>query len=187
MSLTTENTTNNAPETATAMANTPKPSTPARPLWRETLALRWFGLAKVPLLYACKPRVVQLDDTTAAVCIPLTRRTRNHYHSMYFGALSVGADCVGGILALNHIRLSGKPVALLFKDFHADFLKRPTDDVVFTCRDGLKVKALVAEAVASGQRVNTPLAIEATVPKVSDEVVARFTLTLSLRAERPRT
>ena len=49
--------------------------------------------------------------------IPLKRRTKNHLYSMYFGALSVGADITGGFLAMMCIQKTNKRVALIFKDF----------------------------------------------------------------------
>jgi hypothetical protein len=52
----------------------------------------------------------------------------------------------------------------LFKDFDAKFLKRAEGDTHFTCNDGDKVRAAVDEAIATGERVNIPLKIVATVP-----------------------
>jgi len=44
------------------------------------------------------------------------------------------------------------------------------------------VKHLIEEAVKTGERVNMPLKITATVPELSgDEPVAEFVLTLSLK------
>jgi hypothetical protein len=73
-------------------------------------------------------------------------------------------------------------VALVFKTFQAEFLKRPESEVYFTCSDGAAIAALVTQAVASGERVEAPVRITATAPKASgDEPVAQFTLLLSLK------
>lgn len=149
--------------------------------WRETMALRAFGLAKIPLLLFCSPSVVEATDQACAVKIPLNWRTRNHLGSMYFGALSVGADCAGGLLALLEIRRRKAPVNLIFKDFKAEFLKRPTGDVVFRCTQGEQIRQWVDEALATGERVNGTVNLLATVPKLGDEPVAKFDLTLSLK------
>lgn len=149
---------------------------------KETLGLWSFGFTKIPLLFYCRPRVVRLDDDVTVVRIPLRRRTRNHLGSMYFGALAVGADCAGGLGAMMQIRRTGRPISLVFGGFQAEFLKRPTADVDFTCRDGAAVAGLVQRALASGERVALPVTIVATTPGVSgDEPVARFTLELSLK------
>ena len=43
---------------------------------------------------------------------------------MYFGVLSVGADVTGGFLAMKLIQASKSKIALIFKDFHADFFEK---------------------------------------------------------------
>lgn len=149
---------------------------------KATWYLRYFGWKKVPLIYYCRPSVIELNKEKAVIKIPIKRRNRNHLNSMYFGALAVGADVAGGLLAMDQIRRSKKKVSLVFKDFKADFLKRPEGDTLFTCDDGLAIEKLVHESIESGERVNMPLKITATVPTIfDDEPVAEFVLTLSLK------
>ena len=140
-----------------------------------------FGILKVPLIWLCRPKVVEHTDERLEVRIALRRRTKNHLGSMYFGALAVGADVTGGFLAMDPIVESGRNINLIFKDFKADFLRRPEGDVHFFCNDGLAIRELVTKAIESGERHNYKMNIEATVPSLSDEVVARFELTLSLK------
>lgn len=152
------------------------------PLTRETLLLRSFGWLKVPLIYFCSPSVIEVSDERVAVLIPHRRRTINHLRSLYFGTLCVGADVAGGLIAMRMIQNAGDQVNLVFKDFHADFLKRAEGDTVFTCTDGAAVRACVERAIASGERENIPVHVIATVPsKLGDEPVAKFILTLSLK------
>lgn len=147
-----------------------------------TLFLRYFGAAKIPLLFYVRPAVVELSAEAVTVKIPLRRRTKNHLKSMYFGALAIGADLAGGFLAMQRIRESGEPVSLIFKSLHADFLKRAEGDVHFTCVQGREIAELVKAAVASGERVEMPVEITATVPALlGEEPVAKFTLVLSLK------
>ena len=143
--------------------------------------IRLFGLTKVPMIWYCRPRVIEHNDEKIEIRIPLKRRTKNHLGSMYFGVLAVGADITGGFLAMDPIQESGRNIALIFKDFKADFLKRPEGDVHFICKDGLAIKELVNQVAHSTERHNYTLSIEAIVPSISSDVVARFELTLSLK------
>ena len=140
-----------------------------------------FGLMRIPLIFFCRPKVVSISDTKLEVKIKLNRRTKNHLNSMYFGVLSVGADVTGGFLAMKLIRNNQSRISLIFKDFHADFLKRAEGDVHFICEDGLAIKNLVEVVEQTGERQNLPLHITATVPSISNETVAEFILTLSLK------
>lgn len=151
-------------------------------LLKETWKLRAFGFLKIPLVFFCSPRLVELSEDVVEVVIPLNYRTKNHLGSMYFGAQAVGADTAGGLLAMNRILATGNQVALVFKDFRADFLKRPEGDVHFRSVDGAKVRALVDRALSSGERVNETVEVIATCPaKLGSEPVARFYLTISLK------
>ena len=123
-------------------------------LTKLTWMIRIFGFSKVPMIYYCRPSVIYNDKEILEIKIPLNRRTKNHVNSMYFGALSVGADITGGFLALPAIQKSGKKINLVFKDFNARFLKRAESDVHFICKDGLAVNNLVTTAIQTQERQN---------------------------------
>jgi hypothetical protein len=110
---------------------------------------------------------------------------KNHLGSMYFGALCIGADAAGGLIAMRALqKLKGKKGSLIFKDFQATFLKRAEGETVFTCKEGIAIRELVQKAAESMERVEMPVHITATVPKKSgEEPVAEFTLTLSLKVK----
>lgn len=157
-------------------------------LLKETLGLRLFGIKNIPLLFISSPSVLSMNENSCEVKIPLFYWTKNHLGCMYFGALAMGADLAGGLMAMNQIKKSGQKVNLLFKDFHADYLMRAEADVHFTCHDGVAIAKGVAKAIKTGERVNIPLNILATTPKkTGDEPVAKFVLTLSLKAQGKKT
>jgi len=152
----------------------------------DNLFLRVFGLLKVPLISWVGARVLEIDDRRCVIRIPLKRRTKNHLGSLYIGVLSVGADIAGGLLAVRRIRASGEQVSVLFKDLHAEFLRRPEADTLFTCEDGDAIDAMIEETLRTSERVSRPVTVVATTPELSgDEPVARFTMTLSVK-HRPR-
>jgi acyl-coenzyme A thioesterase PaaI-like protein len=151
--------------------------------FKQTLGMRLFGWLKIPLLASVRPSVVELSETRCVIRIPLRRRTRNHLGSMYFGALAIGADCAGGLLAMDQIKRSGGKVSLVFKSFQATFLKRPESDVYFICEAGQSIRDQVRRALESETRITEPMAIQAAV-RLADgtfEPVADFTLELSLK------
>ena len=104
--------------------------------------------------------------------------------SMYFGVLAVGADLAGGLLAMQMLARSDYKINLVFKDMQADFLKRVDADAIFTCTDGEKIGLLIQKVIATGERHHQPLNIQVTAPdKYGDEILATFTLTLSLKVK----
>jgi len=150
-------------------------------LLKETALVRLLGL-KIPVLLFLGPRVLELDEDGCAIEIPLGYRSKNHLGSMYFGALHAGADLAAGLNATRLILSRHRQVKLIFKDAHAEFLKRADGDVVFRTRDGGRIREAVEEAARTGERVTIPVQVVATVPKkYGEEPVARFTLGLSLK------
>jgi len=151
-----------------------------RHVW-ATLFVRVFALTHVPLLFLARPTVKELTDERVVVRIPLGFLSRNHLRSMYLGALAIGADVTGGILALESARRAKASVVPIFKDLKAEFLKRPETDVLFTCADGPSIDRAVRQCVATGERQQIGVTVTAT---AKGELVARFAMTLSIK-QRP--
>ena len=147
-----------------------------------TMFIRYFGWSKVPMIFYCRPSVIDISSNSVTVKIPLLRRNRNHVGSMYLGALSVGADITSAMLSLAIIKKSKKKIIPIFKDFHADYLKRAEGDVHFVCDQGLKIKTMIEKTISEKNRVNEKIDVLAYVPsKLGEEVVAKFSLTLSIK------
>ena len=152
------------------------------PITRFKFFLWCFGRFQIPLIGYLRPRLISLDEQKIVVRIPLRRRSRNHLHSMYFGALAVGADLAGGMHGFYHSQLAQCKVSLAFKSFQAQFLRRPESDVYFVFDEGAAVKAMIAESKLTGERINKSLPIKAYVNYLEKpEEVAHFVLELSMK------
>jgi acyl-coenzyme A thioesterase PaaI-like protein len=148
----------------------------------ETGKLRLWTFLRVPMAFFLSPSVVEVTARRSVIRIPLTWRSKNHLGSMYFGALCVGADLAGGLLALRRIEESGRKVSLIFGEVRGRFLKRAEGDALFTCEDGQAISELVHRVIASGEREERPVRVVVTVPeKLGNEPVAEFLLALSLK------
>lgn len=150
-----------------------------------TAQLRAFGLMQIPLLFLVNPRVVHIDDDECQVLIPLNRMTKNHLGSMYFGTLAIGADASLALFAM-HVAKKDKDatISVVFKDFKADFLKRPEKDVIFRCEKGQQIRAMIKKAHETGERVTEGVDVEGYSADDLTDMVAKFTLGLSIRVKR---
>ncbi len=150
---------------------------------KGTAMLKLFGLTKVPLIFIVNPKVCELSAKKCAIKIPLGRITKNHWGSMYFGTLAIGADCAAGLFAMFKAdQIAGAKFSIVFKDFKADFHKRPEEDVIFSCTDFQKIDDMLRETHLSGERVTRPIRVEAHVLSRPNEPVATFELGLSLKS-----
>ena len=126
----------------------------------------------------CGPKILKSGADAVEIKIPLIRRTKNHLNSMYFGALSVGADFTAGLLVLNNLRKHNSNAKLIFKDFQANFIKRALSDVIFVCDDFKEVENSVRGNIKSKQRVNFKVKVQAFCAK---DLIADFVLTTSIK------
>ena len=151
-------------------------------LFRFKLFFWYFCHFKVAMIGYLKPRLIKVDEKEIVICLPLKRRSRNHLNSMYFGALSVGADLAGGLHGFYHADLAQAKVALVFKSFQAQFLRRPESDVYFVCTEGDIVKSMIEETKMTKERVSKPIHIHAYTdyPGLTNKV-CEFILELSVK------
>ena len=148
---------------------------------KMTAFLRLYAFAKIPLLSAIHPTLLEVSAKRVVLKVPLTRFTKNHLGVMYFGALSMGAEAAVAIKAVHAIQ-KYKKIDFIFKDFKADFLKRADGDVHFICDQGDEVLTLVEKAEQSGVRENQTFHSYAVVPSKDPNLkIAEFAVTLSLK------
>lgn len=149
---------------------------------KQTFGVRMWALKNVFLLWLASPTVLEVNERRCVVRIPLNWKTKNHLGSMYFGALCIGADVSGGLIAFQFMQQQKVKLSFVFKDVKASFLKRPEDDVIFTCEDGASIQETFTRAIETGERQESTVHIVATCPqKLGEEPVATFELTLSLK------
>ncbi len=141
-----------------------------------------FGFFKIPLIGYVRPKLIELSDTRMVVKIPLRRRTKNHLGSMYFGALGIGADLAGAFQAFYISNKRKSKISLAFKDFQANFIKRPESDVFFISEAGTQIERMVDETIRTKERVTEGIQINAVINYPGNpEIVAEFTLGLSIK------
>lgn len=150
--------------------------------FKNTLFLRAYATAKIPLLAFIWPKIIELSQNKTILQVPLTYRSKNHLGTMYFGALSMGAEASVALTAVKKIHESGQKIDYVFKDFKAQFLKRAEGDVHFICEAGVAVAELVEKGIQTGERQTQTFKSYAIVPsKDPQQIIAEFEVTLSLK------
>lgn len=154
---------------------------------KNTLFIRLYTFWNIPLIWWIRPTVVEMGKSRTVLKIALSRRTKNHLNSMYFGALVIGSELVVAAKAVQAIYESKEKVDFVFKDFKAEFLKRAEGDVHFICEHGIAVEDLVKKAIVSGERETQTFPGYAVVPsKDAQEKVVAFEVTLSVKKKRKK-
>lgn len=146
---------------------------------RSPIMFNLFLLAKLPLAWVAGCRIERVDTDGCQVTLPYGWRSQNPFNSIYFAAQSMAAEMSTGVLALLAIENSGQSVAMLVGELEGGFTKKADRNVTFTCSDGDKMFAAVAETCRTGEPVTVRME---TVGRMADGTeVSRFYFTWSLK------
>jgi hypothetical protein len=173
-------------ETLTAPAPTTSAASRLASRMRNPWLLRGFMLAKLPLALVAGLRVPELSPERCVVTVPYGWRTQNPFRSTYFAALSMAAELSTGAMSMMAVELAASPVALLIVNLEGTFGKKATGLTAFTCEDGAKAFAAVAETLRTGEPATARME---SVGRMQDGTeVARFFFTWSFkkRSQAPR-
>lgn len=166
-------------EPLTAPASTSPAVEKIRSRMLSPFLMRGYMLAKLPLALVAGLRVRELDRDRCVVTVPYGWRTTNPFRSTYFAALSMAAEMSTGAPAMMAAETAPQPVAMLIVGLEASFGKKATATAAFTCEDGGKAFAAVAETLRTGEAATARME---TVGRMADGTeVARFTFTWSFK------
>ena len=101
---------------------------------------------------------------------------------MYFAAQSMAAEFATAVLAVQAIEQSGRNVALIITGLKAEFLKKATSRVTFTCEDGLKYSDGLKQALENDEAVEIEGKTEGR--DVDGEIVSVFYITWSFKERK---
>lgn len=146
--------------------------------------LNWLikgtSLTRIPLLSFCNPQLLDIEPKSR-VTIPLNFITKNHLRTMYFGALTMGAELSVSVPILEAISIQKKPISFVFKDFKCQFLKRADSAVIFEFADVTRSRAAIEKALATGERLNETFTGTAFSKTNPENLFMNYEITISLK------
>jgi hypothetical protein len=114
--------------------------------WRMGLYLLW----KLPAAWFMGVNVHSCNEREAVVSLPYGWRSQNPFRSIYFAAQCAAGEFSTGILCL--LALHGKPpVSMLVTRIEAEFFKKASDKLLFTCTQGTEIQELINKTLSTGQ------------------------------------
>lgn len=159
--------------------------TPAQEAFRRTLLnpwkLRLFMLQKLPMAYLAGLRLRSLTGEAAVVTVPFKYLTQNPFRSIYFACLSMAAELASGAQAMLHSQDGSSRVSMLVVGLEAEFTKKATGLITFTCSDGARIAQAIADSRATGDGRTARCTSIGT--DTAGDVVATFWVTWSFRAK----
>lgn len=108
-------------------------------------------LQQLPAAFMAGLKVQEANAQQCSVSVPYKWATQNPFRSTYFACLAMAAEMSTGILAMAHIQGRQPSVSMLIGGMESKFHKKATGLTLFTCTEGANIKAVIEEAVSSGE------------------------------------
>ncbi|WP_233883976.1 DUF4442 domain-containing protein [Tenacibaculum piscium] len=110
-----------------------------------------FTLLKLPSAYICGIRVLSISEEKSLVKVRHRWINQNPFKSMFWAVQGMAAELSTGILVIQAIAASNKKVSMLVTNMNANFTKKATGKIHFSCNDGLAIKQAIQKSVETGE------------------------------------
>ncbi len=141
-----------------------------------------YLLRKLPMGFLAGIRIHELTEASCTTTVPFKWLNQNPFQSIYFAVQSMAAELSTASHCMVATAYKNPSVAFIIVDLKADFSKKATGKVYFTCLDGPKAYTAVEECMQTGEARKVTFN---TVGKMADGTeVARFQFTWSFKQRR---
>ncbi len=136
-------------------------------MWRRLPSVGFWGI-----------KVVDIDDNKCIIRLPFSWFTQNPFNSIYFAALNGAAELSTGLLCQYLLSDLGS-FSMLVTGFKAEFYKKSTTPIFFTCDQGAELKYVLQNLKSKGD--TTTLVMISEGHNVDGQKVAQMEITWSFK------
>lgn len=144
-------------------------------------SVNFFNLVKLPLAYFAGVRVRSITDQEVIVTITHRWKNQNPFKSMFWAAQGMAAELPTGVLVMKAIQDSGRKVSMLVTHQQADFYKKATGKITFSCTSGDEIRAAIETSIQTGEGQKIVLTAKGT--NSDGVIVSKFDFHWSLRVK----
>jgi hypothetical protein len=140
-----------------------------------------FMLFKLPLAYIGGVRVKTVSEEQSTVKITHKWRNQNPFKSMFWAAQGMAAEMSTGVLVMKAIEKSKEKVSMLVTYQEANFFKKATGTILFTCAGGEEISEAIKRSKETKEGQVVVLTSEG--KNKEDAVVSKFSFEWSLKVK----
>ncbi len=146
------------------------------------ISFRFFLFQKLPAAFFSGLRIQHFDENKCVVRIRYSWFSQNPFQSIYFAVEAMAAEMTCGMLAFAQVYQRVPKISMLVVSTQANFIKKATGTILFSCEDGLAIQEAIQETIATGEGKTVICKTVGTNEK--GEVVAEFNFTWSFKAKK---
>ena len=110
-----------------------------------------FTFFKLPSAWWCGVRLKYIDTHKAVVTVRHKWFNQNPFKSMFWAVQGMAAEFSTGTMVIDQIKASGKNISMLVLNNTANFSKKATGKITFTCEDGHLIKRAIDKTIETGE------------------------------------
>ena len=110
-----------------------------------------YTFFKLPAVWWTGVRLRSLDSKRAVVTVRHRWINQNPFRSMFWAVQGMAAELSTGALVMDQIHKSGKEISMLVANNNANFSKKATGLITFTCEDGHLIGEAINKTLATGE------------------------------------
>ncbi len=110
-----------------------------------------FTFFKLPSAWWSGVRVKHIDDNKTVVTVKHRWFNQNPFKSMFWAVQGMAAELSTGAMVINKIKESGAKISMLVANNKANFSKKATGKITFTCEDGYLIQEALDKTIATGE------------------------------------
>jgi hypothetical protein len=158
------------------------PNLPAfKRLITNPILFKFFIFQKLSAAFWAGLSIAHFDEEKCVVRVKYSWFSQNPFRSIYFAVEAMAAEMSAGMLAFGQVYKRDPAVSMLVEKVEANFTKKATGVILFTCEDGLAFQTAVDEAI--GNKTGTKL-VSKSIGRNADGIqVAEFTFTWTFKAK----
>jgi hypothetical protein len=142
----------------------------------------WFFLiTKLPASWFMGVRVGHCDEKTCSATLPYWWRSQNPFKSIFFAAQCAAGELSTGMLAMTHAQ-GDVPISMLVTHQEAEFYKKASKKLTFTCIQGEEVEIIINKAIKTGESQVLKMESIGTLP--DGTVASKVWITWSFKAKK---
>ncbi len=113
--------------------------------------LNTFLFFKLPSAFWSGVRTKVITENKCVVTVKHRWFNQNPFKSMYFAVQAMAAELSTGALVMLHIKNSKRNISMLVANNKANFSKKATGRITFTCQDGHLIEEAIKKTIDTGE------------------------------------
>ncbi len=112
-------------------------------------SLNVFLFFKLPSAFWCGVRAYEFTPKNCDITVRYRWINQNPFRSMYFAVQAMAAELATGALVMYHLQKSNHSLSMLVTENTAQYFKKATGLIHFTCHEGDCIEAIIKEAITT--------------------------------------